>query len=395
MSPTETAAATVIAYSAALSVLIGAIVFFLLPKQTVSRASRFWYFLPFAFATLAALFLFLQDLFFSLWTGRMGAFFIVMAYGAAWQTARVINNRRPVLHIAFFLCLAWLLYSAILVPRLPAPGRAASYIILCLLHSLFDGLSAREFYLARMKQPSSAAMLFWVFAVYCGMDLLRIPFTAFLPAPLGMNPTKLWSVVVYNILVMVQALLVSSFMIALSRDRVAAENYRLALRDPLTGVGNRRALEASLGSHVGLWGSSKLAVITFDIDYFKSINDRYGHAYGDKVIVLAAQVANRVLRNADSVFRIGGEEFVCFIDAVTDGQALRVAERLRETFEYEARQVDGKLAMATISVGVAYGTRSDWTQILKDADAALYQAKQAGRNRVIAATSETTAPLPV
>jgi two-component system cell cycle response regulator len=86
----------------------------------------------------------------------------------------------------------------------------------------------------------------------------------------------------------------------------------MALLDPLTGIGNRRALQDHIAALPQVRGSGHgLAILVFDIDRFKSINDGHGHAFGDTIIVMAATVARKVLRGQDEVFRIGGEDFAC------------------------------------------------------------------------------------
>jgi diguanylate cyclase (GGDEF)-like protein len=135
-----------------------------------------------------------------------------------------------------------------------------------------------------------------------------------------------------------------------------------------------------------------LALIVFDIDRFKSINDRFGHAYGDLVIIRAAEVAKKVVRRPDLIFRVGGEEFACLIEDATEREAFAIGERLRKTFEEEAYLIGTIAVAATISLGVAARrTFTDVATLLDRADEALYSAKEAGRNRV-AAASLVTAP---
>jgi diguanylate cyclase (GGDEF)-like protein len=154
----------------------------------------------------------------------------------------------------------------------------------------------------------------------------------------------------------------------------------------MTGVGNRRAFEMKILEYTDQKEQQGLALIVFDIDRFKSINDRFGHAYGDLVIVRAAEVARKVFARTDLIFRIGGEEFACLIEDVTEREAFAIGERLRKTFEEEAHLVGTIAVAATISIGVA-ARRSftDVSTLLDRADDALYSAKEAGRNRVVAA----------
>jgi diguanylate cyclase (GGDEF)-like protein len=215
---------------------------------------------------------------------------------------------------------------------------------------------------------------------------VRALIVVWLPAPLGMAPPEIWAVAVYNLAVVAQALLAAAFIVALLRENVAAENHRMAFQDVMTGVGNRRAFQVKLLEYADQKDPQGLALIVFDIDRFKSINDRFGHAFGDRVIIRAAEVARSVLARPDLTFRIGGEEFACLIEDVTEREALEIGERLRHAFEEQARQIGTIAVSATISIGVA-AKRSftDVAALLDRADDALYRAKEAGRNRVVAA----------
>lgn len=165
-------------------------------------------------------------------------------------------------------------------------------------------------------------------------------------------------------------------------------NYRMAFRDPLTGIANRRALDETLHR---LSGEYRLAMI--DIDHFKRFNDTYGHDAGDVVL---RQVAQQLARHADGhVFRYGGEEF-CVVypgsDPARAEQGLEAARRSieGETIEVPAKQRRGKsgnkdAVSVTISAGFADRTaqRKQAQDVLKAADQALYRAKKKGRNRVV------------
>jgi diguanylate cyclase (GGDEF)-like protein len=159
----------------------------------------------------------------------------------------------------------------------------------------------------------------------------------------------------------------------------------LATRDALTGLPNRRLLF----EHMQLVASRArreaidMAVIAIDIDRFKSINDRFGHDVGDKVLVEVAARLEAALRAADVVARLGGDEFVAFLTKATEGEALAIAERLRAAVADPVLLESGTLTV-TVSIGVA-STRDDVdaTAIISAADSALYGAKRAGRNRVM------------
>lgn len=160
----------------------------------------------------------------------------------------------------------------------------------------------------------------------------------------------------------------------------------LAYTDPLTGAKNRRAFMQHSNDLMRKFYSEgmPLAIVMFDLDRFKNINDRFGHSGGDEVLRGVVDTFSANIREQDMLARIGGEEFAIVLHDTTIMQAELMAERFRRLVEKLRRQHDGFDIRCTTSVGVAAARQHDLTaeQILKRADAALYAAKQNGRNRV-------------
>jgi diguanylate cyclase (GGDEF)-like protein len=170
--------------------------------------------------------------------------------------------------------------------------------------------------------------------------------------------------------------------------RYAERLRRLSTLDALTGALNRAGLEVQ-GKRVGLRalrGGRSLAVIMIDVDYFKVINDSYGHPVGDEVLRHLARLLRVELRPHDLLARFGGEEFVLVLDGVDREAALKVAERLRARIEYEVAELDKLSVRYTASMGVVCSDEHsyDLIRLISAGDAAMYQAKRAGRNRVVA-----------
>jgi diguanylate cyclase (GGDEF)-like protein len=161
---------------------------------------------------------------------------------------------------------------------------------------------------------------------------------------------------------------------------------RASLTDVLTGWLNRRALNdiATREFRRCRRTGTPAYFLTFDIDHFKSINDRYGHGVGDAAIRHVTTVSARVLRGYDALFRIGGEEFAVLLTGATLDDVVRIAERLRELVSQSPLHAQGQAVSMTVSVGVAGLEAGDhkWEDILRRADEALYHAKQHGRDRV-------------
>lgn len=173
------------------------------------------------------------------------------------------------------------------------------------------------------------------------------------------------------------------------RDRLLAEMKRLSETDSLTGLPNRRAIDKQAKRWNGADADpSDYAVVVFDLDHFKQINDTYGHNAGDRALRAVADLSRQIWRDGDIVARVGGEEFVALMRVRGLQAAIATAERLRAAIE-QARVVadDGRAFSLTASFGVAWCSGTDapeFARLMRLADKSLYGAKNAGRNRVVA-----------
>lgn len=171
---------------------------------------------------------------------------------------------------------------------------------------------------------------------------------------------------------------------------VARELARASITDPLTGLPNRAAFDQRLGALTEAAVQRPLAfsVVMADLDHFKTVNDRFGHAVGDAVLAQLGGLLTQGTRTGDLVARCGGEEFVVLLDGIGAGQAVAFAGRLRVTVaKHPWHQLHADLSV-TISLGVAgeVGCRAPRAAV-RAADEALYRAKAQGRNRVASAGS--------
>jgi diguanylate cyclase (GGDEF)-like protein len=161
--------------------------------------------------------------------------------------------------------------------------------------------------------------------------------------------------------------------------------------DALTGVLNRRALEEQGKALLGLCQrhGRPFALLMVDIDFFKDINDRYGHPVGDQVLRAVAEHCRAEIRTADRFGRWGGEEFLALLPETPREQAIALAERIREAISHGGFEFGGDVQRVTVSVGVAAEETTGpvnvdglWAALVKASDDAMYRAKAAGRNRV-------------
>jgi len=162
---------------------------------------------------------------------------------------------------------------------------------------------------------------------------------------------------------------------------------RLAMMDELTGLMNRRAFFIQGAKEINrtLRHQTPLSLLMLDVDVFKAVNDRYGHAAGDRVLQHVSQKIVENLREMDTVARMGGEEFSVLLPITTTEDAVKLAERVRQTVEKESCQIDDQIIDVTVSIGVAsYNENaSSLDAILRQADDSMYQAKNRGRNQVV------------
>ncbi|HTZ36217.1 MAG TPA: PleD family two-component system response regulator [Stellaceae bacterium] len=188
------------------------------------------------------------------------------------------------------------------------------------------------------------------------------------------------------------------------QDRLRDNYHRslsLALTDELTGLYNRRYVVAHLEELIARLNNDGVAdtsLMMFDVDHFKSVNDRFGHPGGDDALRQLAERALRNVRSIDLVARLGGEEFVIVMPETGLAGAVAVAERLRSSVAGEPFliQASGDRLPVTISIGVAVAEAGDTVDtLLQRADDALYRAKNSGRNRVVSQSDEAPAPLAV
>jgi diguanylate cyclase (GGDEF)-like protein len=199
---------------------------------------------------------------------------------------------------------------------------------------------------------------------------------------LGHAPSN-WAEELSLIIVIASMTGIGALSLALNQGRLARHHHRNALTDPLTGLLNRRALfdlhgDAPVGAFT--------AVVVFDLDSFKAINDEFGHAAGDEVLKVFARDLAGNLRPTDVAARMGGEEFALVLKRTLPETVEATAEAIRAAFAAHRIETEMGSLMCTVSAGYAFGTKEglSFDKVLSAADKALYAAKRGGRNRVTA-----------
>lgn len=182
-------------------------------------------------------------------------------------------------------------------------------------------------------------------------------------------------------------LLAAQAAVAIENASLYDQVQQLAITDSLTNIYNRRGFfqigesEIERARRFG----HPLSVMMFDLDFFKPINDTFGHPFGDKILIQLAEVCRQNIRTLDILGRYGGEEFVALLPETDAQTACQIAQRVREAVEKTRFRVDDQVLTITISIGVATwraGNPVTLTDLVNQADQALYRAKQNGRNRI-------------
>src|SRR6187402_1097079 len=311
------------------------------------------------------------------------------AFGVTWNGARVFNGRAALPGSLITGAVLWLVASqwSGFEAGAEARGQLSAMII-----AAYIWLTAYEFWRGRSEPLVSRWPAIVLFATHGAMFLLRTPLNALLhDKDSDQMLANAWlSVLSQEAFLMTIA--TAFILLAMSKERTELRHKTAAMTDPLTGLLNRRAFlqdaETLLGQQIAR--DRPIAVLLIDLDHFKSINDRFGHTAGDKVLQIFAKTARAGLRQTDLVGRLGGEEFTVVLADASVDNAYLVADRLRRSFAGDAAVIDGEALHATASIGVSVivDPRQDLARLITLADQALYLAKARGRNRVEVAPIE-------
>lgn len=243
--------------------------------------------------------------------------------------------------------------------------------------------------IARDEDISSAYLVTGIFAISSLIFLVRAVAAATnqlggptVFAPGGIN---MWMMIIAAIV----APLWNMAMLLMIMERINRNWIGRALRDPLTSALNRAGLNAAMENNAlrrRADNHSLTALLLVDIDHFKQVNDRLGHAIGDQVLRTFADMVNQQLRGSDLFARHGGDEFVIILPGSGEKQGYEVAERLQKAFAHATMKIRSAETYPTLSIGIAVCPSEQLPHslhhIMEQADAALYQSKHQGRNRI-------------
>jgi diguanylate cyclase (GGDEF)-like protein len=276
------------------------------------------------------------------------------SFAVTWTGARLFDHRKPQFVLLFAGAALWLVACRI-------PGFTESLELRVLLSSgIITGYTwaaALEFWRGRSEPLVSRWPAIFMLFAHGALYLLRTPLGDLLPWLARNNPLlgSVWlSVLSFEGLLYTIA--IAFILLAMAKERAEHRQKTAAMIDPLTGISNRRAFLEEGEEHLKRQVNEPrpTAVMLLDLDNFKSINDRYGHAIGDRVLEIFAEVASSCLRRIDLFGRLGGEEFAALLHDTTRERALAVAEQIRSSFAAATRVVEGRPVDGTVSIDRAH-----------------------------------------
>ncbi|MBY5760676.1 GGDEF domain-containing protein [Rhizobium leguminosarum] len=258
---------------------------------------------------------------------------------------------------------------------------SARLLYVSVICCLCDLAVAREAIgIVRRERLYSAALLVGLYtctaAIFAVRSILAATGEIGGPDPFGGSAIHSWMAVSAVAFIMLR----SMAMVLMAAERSRNQLTVLAHHDPLTGALNR----GGLAQHLPALGSQPVSLLIIDIDHFKQLNDRHGHAAGDDVLRLFARVSRGIMRSDDLLARQGGDEFLAVLKNVSREDAVAIAERIRLAFTAAVMQRPDLAVFPTLSIGVAAREESDgdFERLMQKADEALYRSKREGRNRV-------------
>jgi diguanylate cyclase (GGDEF)-like protein len=313
------------------------------------------------------------------------------AVGMIWSGARVFHGR-PVHRLGMVYGAAFWL-AASFSPAF-AESAASRVVVSALIVASYTFLTASELWRERRKSLIRRWPALFVPMLHGAIFLFPVALATLSPADDGAQSFARGWIVVFAIEIILYVVGTAFMVLILAKDRTMRAYKTAAATDPLTGLLNRRGFFEETATLCTRRRKAKAPVtlLAFDLDRFKSINDAHGHAAGDDVLRVFAEVARDNLRANDIVGRLGGEEFVALLPA-NAAEAGIAAERVRAALAATAIVRDGKTIAVTVSIGLACCAPTVAVDaLIAQADEALYRAKANGRNRIeIAADTPSAA----
>ncbi|RTL50355.1 MAG: GGDEF domain-containing protein [Bradyrhizobiaceae bacterium] len=313
-----------------------------------------------------------------------------IACGLVWDAARVFHGRAPSVIGLLAGAVLWIAANIFIDP-MPNDWRMT---LGAAIVAAYAALTATELLRERRKTMRARWPALFVPLLHGAVLMLPIVVSDVMHARSGApHVYGIW-IAAFAVELVIYAVGTVFIIFMLVSERAVLAHKTAASVDSLTGLLNRRGFGEATSRMIEREAKAgrPVTVLAFDIDHFKSVNDRFGHAAGDEVLKVFAHSVTSTLRITDLVGRVGGEEFAALLPCDLD-EAVVAAERVREAFRDSGVAIDEEPLVTTVSIGVASGpANTELEVLLASADTALYRAKRGGRNRVEVTTDEPLSP---
>ena len=376
-------AATLFAALVLVSGLLSALLF-LSWLQNRAVTALAWWALAYALATVAIALLGARGRIPNFLSIDVANAIALIGFGVLWRGMRVFDRARGHWWIVVLGALLWLAACR-------APGfyeaHATRMSVVTLMIAIYAFATAAELWFGGGRLPTRRVTALFLVAHGLFLIFVRIPYVILAldePRPIGMPfEEPFYAFLIFESLVF--TISGAFLLLSTAKEQLEMEHRRASLVDPLTGIANRRGFFAEAERALARAARDRrpTALLVFDLDHFKSVNDTFGHQTGDRLLQGFAAMLAAELRPGDRVGRIGGEEFAALLAETEFRDAEAVAERLRAAAARIRIPVAGKTLTLTTSIGLATASEvDDVAVLLAAADAALYRAKANGRDRV-------------
>lgn len=382
---------TLLIVTAFVSALVGTLLGLAWLRNRRSEA-LLWWAASFGMAALGTMLLLLHGNVHQLISIDLGHMLVVLSCGFILSGARVFNGRHPNIAVSIAGAMLWVLVIVAIGENFTFADRI---LMTGLVTGVYFGLCGWELWRGSGETNLSQSTAGIFLIVHAVLVLFRVPFPVLdthheygdaLGAPGFTFMT--FEALVYSVGL-------AFLLLAMTLEHGENKLKMLALEDSLTGISNRRAFDITANKIMARDARSgrPTALLAFDLDHFKRVNDTYGHDFGDEVLKVFARATESALRSSDVFGRVGGEEFAAILPETDEEEAAKIADRARAMFADAGRIVHGRELNVTASIGVAItGTgEPSLDKLKKQADIALYRAKATGRNLVLVFSPEQRA----
>ncbi len=306
---------------------------------------------------------------------------LLIGFALHWEAARMFEGAPAVRHSLWLPLLALALTG---LPAIVTSNYGMTFTVTNIMLSVLAFATAWEYVRMQQHRLSSRYGLAFAYGLIGVSFSVRILQGVTVGSDMGIGLPDDLLLTFHLIVALVFVSASGAFSLAIAFERAVAEQREAAHRDPLTGVYNRREFELRLKALLSKKDRSIFAILQFDLDHFKQVNDRFGHVAGDEALQLCADLMKWRLPKESCLARLGGEEFAALLPGITLDDSLAIAESIRATI------ADTPLDFAldgfhlTISAGVYHGTGANLShkELMRKVDEGLYRAKNGGRNRV-------------